>query len=136
MGAGSESKGSSQGAEIKKLSFVVGEALFEHFSGLGAVVKISGGLGNYFRNRVKAREVKFEQAISECPEKAQEVFKSERKSEPLLDVFVSVYRSCLADDEADKAPIYAALMAGFALKVDRMTANSIRLAMVKAISSL
>lgn len=75
---------------------------------------IGGALLGYFAKKWERRATSFSKEVLASSPKIQKLLASEDPTEPLLATFVSVFESCLRDDEDEKVMYYAAFMVGMA----------------------
>jgi hypothetical protein len=93
-------------------------------------------ISDHYKERYKRRGEEFKARFEKAGPKVQEVIESAQMSEPLFDIFLSVYRECMNDDEDEKVRYYAALMIGFSLPGGQSVSKHQKMALLNAMKSM
>lgn len=96
---------------LELLKFCAGQSIGPAGS---AVVGIGGALLGYVTKKYERRVEAFSKETLNASPQVQTLFASENPPEPLLATFVSIFESCLRDDEDEKVTYYAAFVVGMA----------------------
>lgn len=127
--------GLPKGEDAKDLLILKGETLATLLKLIPGMPEKAVDLGkaliSYTWRRWKRRVETFADGLGRHPGAIQRL----AESEPLLDVFMSMFDACLRDEEDEKVQYYAAFTAGLAGQIERYP-SAMRLAMLQAVKSL